>query len=236
MKVLAAALCFACSGAIASEPVAAPVPDTAALIERCAPKVDVDTLGALVRTESSGHVFVLSDDGPTRLPWRQRKQMIRSIFPSSAQEAADVARKLINDGHLVGIGLTQINSQNLGGLGVTVEQLLDPCTNLAVGARLLRSLYQQALRSGRFPTADRALGAAISAYNTGNFNDGFSNGYVSKVLANMVVGVPRLRADPAPTRTMRTVFADGRARGSSAVGMREDSAWNARTAPLEVDW
>jgi type IV secretion system protein VirB1 len=202
--------------------------NTAALIARCAPKVDVDTMGALVRTESSGHMYVLSDDGPARLPWRLRKTMIRSIFPGSAQEAAEIARQLIGEGHLVGIGLTQISSQNLAGLGVTIEQLLDPCTNLAVGARVLRSLYQQALQSGRYPTVDQALGAAVSAYNTGNFSDGIANGYVSKVLANMSAGIPKLSAASAPMRVASI------ARGPA--GKVESSALKARTASLDVDW
>jgi type IV secretion system protein VirB1 len=181
-------------------------------------------------------MFVLSDDGPAGLPWQQRKHMIRSIFPGSAEEAADVARKLIVAGHLVGIGLTQINSQNLRGLGVTIDQLLDPCTNLAVGARLLRSLYQQALRSKRYATRDQALGAAVSAYNTGSFSDGFSNGYVRKVLANMAAGIPRLRAEPAPMRVVKTAYADAGAKGPMPAHQRVDGAWKARTAPLDVDW
>lgn len=232
MRLGAAAIGLACVCGVHAVSLAAAAPDTAELIAKCAPKVDVDTLGAIVRAESSGHVFVLSDDGPAGLPWRQRKHLVRSIFPGSAQEAAETARKLIDAGHLVGIGLTQINSQNLRGLGVTVEELFDPCTNLAVGARLLRSFYQQALRSGRYANVDQALGAAVSAYNTGNFSDGFANGYVSKVLANMAAGVPRLRADPAPTRGMATAYADGK----GVPVKREDSAWKARNAPLEVDW
>lgn len=162
--------------------------------------------------------------------------MVRSIFPGSAAEAAGIARRLISDGHMVGIGLTQINSQNLSGLGVTVEQLLDPCTNLSVGARLLRSLYQQALRSGRYRTSDQALGAAVSAYNTGNFSDGLANGYVSKVLANMAMGIPKLNAMPAPTRGTSTAYADRGTGSASSTSKRVRSVWSARTAPLEVDW
>lgn len=234
MKFNIMALLFLATSAGAAEP-GIVTPDTAELIERCAPKVDVETLGAIVRTESSGHVFVLSDDGPARLPWQQRKHMIRSIYPGSAAEASEIARKLIDDGHLVGIGLTQINSQNLNGLGVTINQLLDPCMNLAVGARLLRSLYQKALRSGRYPTPDRAVGAALSAYNTGSFSDGFANGYVSRVLANMSAGVPRLRATSEPTRGMGPALADGGGKNRD-VSKRDESALKARTASLDVVW
>jgi type IV secretion system protein VirB1 len=205
---------------------------TAQLISRCAPKVDADTMGALVRTESSGHVFVLSDSGPRSLPWRERKHLVRSFYPGSAQEAATIASELINQGHLVDIGLTQINSQNLAGLGVSVEQLFDPCTNIATGAKLLRALYDRALRSGRFRSADQALGAAVSAYNTGNFSDGFANGYVAKVLANMTSGAPRLWATRAPTRGQQAGSASSQ-RVTKTRGV--DAALKARTASMEVE-
>lgn len=233
MKRVAAALWLVLGCAV--EPAVAAAPNSAELIARCAPMVDAETLGAIVQAESSGHVFVLSDDGPARLPWHQRKSMIRSIYPGSAREAADIAHQLIGDGHLVGIGLTQINSQNLSGLGVTVEQLLDPCTNLAVGARLLRSLYQKALRMGKYPTPDQALGAAVSAYNTGNFTDGISNGYVSKVLTNMAKGLPQLWASAAPTRVVRAGDPNVSPRSLSAI-KGENSVLKARTASLDVDW
>lgn len=42
--------------------------------------------------------------------------------------------------------------------------------------------YQAALR--QFPE-DQAFKAALSAYNTGNFRQGFANGYVQKVLNNL---------------------------------------------------
>lgn len=206
--------------------------ETAQLIARCAPMVDTETLGAIVLTESSGHIYVLSDDGPGGLPWEQRKKLIRSIYPGSAQEAANIARELIGQGHLVGIGLTQINSQNLSRLGVSVEQLLDPCINLGVGSRLLHSLYEEAVRSKRYPNADQALGAAISAYNTGNFSDGLSNGYVRKVLANMAVGMPRLWASKLATRSV----VPKRRADIGRLDRDHDGAWQARNAPLDVQW
>jgi type IV secretion system protein VirB1 len=186
------------------------------LIARCAPGVDVETLGAIVRAESSGHVFVLSDDGPRHLPWSRRKHMLRSIYPATAEEAASEARRLIAAGHLVGIGLTQISSQHLPGLPVTIEQLLDPCTNLATGAGMLRTLYQKARATARYADPQHALGAAISAYNTGNFSDGFTNGYVHKVLANMKAGMPKLSSRALPTRGMRHTAAPAQLVASAA--------------------
>lgn len=178
--------------------------ETAAdLIEQCAPRVDAGTMSAIVRTESSGHMFVLSDDGPRGLPWSKRKHLIRSIYPGTREEAASIARRLIGDGHLVGIGLTQVSSQHLPRLGISIEQLLDPCTNVSTGAGILHSLFVQAKGTGNYRNEDEALGAAVSAYNTGNFRDGFVNGYVRKVLANMRAGVPQLFAKPSAIRTAK---------------------------------
>lgn len=176
--------------------------DSAALLARCAPKVHVETLGAIVRTESNGDVFVVSDDGPRGMPWSQRKHLLRSFKPASAQEAAELARHLIAKGHLVGMGLTQVNSQHLPTLGVSIEQLFDACTNLTVGGQMLSRLYQQAL--GRFKDEQAALRAAISAYNTGNFRDGLLNGYVVKVVANARNGVPVLKTATVPAEKKRS--------------------------------
>lgn len=207
--------------------------DAAALMSRCAPKVNYETLGAIVRTESSGQMYVLSDDGPRGLPWSQRKSMIQSIYPSDAKEAAAIAVSLIEKGHLVGIGLTQVNSQHLYRLNVSVEELLDPCRNLAVGSQILSDLYEKAKASRRYANDQQSLGAAISAFNTGNFQDGFENGYVRKVLDNLRAGVPKITAIGAPTRrvgnALSTPMANSQAR---RVRSAKDDA---RYAGLDVE-
>ncbi|MFC7627109.1 lytic transglycosylase domain-containing protein [Paraburkholderia humisilvae] len=187
---------------------------------QCAPGVHPTTLSAIVRTESSGHAYVLADSGPRNLPWSARKSMVRSFYPSSPQEAADIAKSLIDSGHLVDIGLTQISSQNLPRLGLTVEQLLDPCVNLRAGGQILTDFYLNALR--QYNDQQTALLAAISAYNTGNFESGFSNGYVQRVVTNAGATVPELkttalRALPANRggSSRRSARADGESRRTS---------------------
>lgn len=160
------------------------MPDLTALMQQCAPNVGVVTMRAIVRTESGGNPFILADAGPAHLPWSVRKDMVRTLRPSSAQEAAALVAQLIAEGHIVAIGLTQINAKNLPALGMTVEQALDPCQNLRGGARILTDFYRTALR--RFGPANEqaALQAALSAYWSGNMADGFGGGYVQKVLDN----------------------------------------------------
>ncbi|MDN4572024.1 lytic transglycosylase, catalytic [Pandoraea cepalis] len=177
------------------------------LMRTCAPNVHPVTLGAIVRTESRGHAYVLSDDGPNGLPWSERKKMLRSFYPDSVEEAETIATKLIAANHRVGIGLAQVNSSNLASLGLTVRTALDPCTNLRAGAQILTANYRAALK--RFSDEQDALLAAISAYNTGDFSNGFTNGYVGRVVDATGFAVPALRTSTVPRTTRRLAAGTG---------------------------
>jgi type IV secretion system protein VirB1 len=161
------------------------------LMSRCAPTIHPTTLSAIIRTESGGNKYALADAGPRHLPWRIRKNMVRSFYPKTPQDAASIAKNLINKGHIVAIGLTQLSSRNLKKLGLTVEEVLDPCTNLRSGGQILTEFYTHALK--KYSEPNQALLAAISAYNTGNFQNGFSNGYVKTVLSASLQQVPQLK-------------------------------------------
>lgn len=140
----------------------------AALIATCAPSVHLTTMAAVVRVESSGDPFALNVNKARRQP----------PPASSAAEAARVARWYISKGYSVDLGLGQVNNRNLGWLGLSIEEALDPCTNLAAGARILTDAYRR-VSQGQ-PDAQAALKAALSAYNTGSPVKGFLNGYVAK--------------------------------------------------------
>lgn len=164
--------------------------DLDALVASCAPLVHPITMSKLIRVESAGRYFAVSDDGPAGLPWSQRKKLIRSYNPKSYEEAVVVARRLRDTGHLFGLGLAQVSSRNLARFGLTLEQALDPCTNLRTGSEILTEFYLDA--SKKNPNPNLAVLQAISAYNTGNFVDGFNNGYVRKVVSANQVAVPAL--------------------------------------------
>jgi hypothetical protein len=53
------------------------------------------------------------------------------------------------------VGIAQINTANFGWLGLTMETALDPCRNLAAGARVLFAKY-----NGNPPDAGKAAYAA----------------------------------------------------------------------------
>lgn len=140
------------------------------LASQCAPSVAPQTVAAIVRTESRGHQFALNVNGG-RQPAPQ----------SNAADAAATARRYINAGYSVDLGLGQINSRNLRGLGLTLETIFEPCTNVAALGTILSANYKS-VRPGRHP--QEALRMALSMYNTGSSSRGFANGYVGKVVAS----------------------------------------------------
>lgn len=138
----------------------------------CAPHVSPATLAHIVRVESSGNPLAVNVNvirGRPRFPVPRIR---------SAAQAAQVAHQAISQGYNVDLGLMQVNSRNLRGLGYTVEQMFDPCTNVRAGARILTDNYGRAVRE--HGPGQPALLAALSAYNTGDFNRGFRNGYIAR--------------------------------------------------------
>lgn len=134
----------------------------------CAPNVAPVTLQAMARVES----------GDNPLAIHVNATRVQPLPAHNAQEAARAAETFIARGYSVDIGLMQINSRQLASLGVTVDQMLDPCANIRAAATILTADYAAAtrLRGDGQP----ALQAALSAYNSGDFYRGFANGYVAR--------------------------------------------------------
>jgi type IV secretion system protein VirB1 len=134
----------------------------------CAPNVAPATLEAVISVESGGSPFAVhvNELRPQPKP------------PHDAQDAAQIAARFITLGYSVDIGLMQVNSRNLAALGVTIEQALDPCTNIRSGATILTADYVEAAHTRG--NGQSALQVALSAYNTGDFYRGFGNGYVTR--------------------------------------------------------
>jgi type IV secretion system protein VirB1 len=137
-----------------------------ALIEHCAPSVAPATILKIIKTESGGDAYALHVNGYGRLP---------SSGLAAAHRYAQIA---IEAGYSVDIGLMQINSQHLKRFHLTIQQALEPCTNLRVGSILLTASYLEAARI--FGRGQVALQHALSAYNTGDFQRGLDNGYVAQ--------------------------------------------------------
>jgi type IV secretion system protein VirB1 len=150
----------------------------AAALLACAVNVAPATLEAVIRVESGGDPLALNVN---RLAGPQP-------YPATLPDAVRLAERYIHQGYSVDLGLMQVNSRNLAALGYSIAQVLDPCINIQGGARILTADYAEAARSRGEGQA--ALQAALSAYNTGSFYQGFENGYVAKYYGPN--GVPAL--------------------------------------------
>ncbi|WP_305812893.1 lytic transglycosylase domain-containing protein [Photobacterium leiognathi] len=112
--------------------------------------------------------------------------------PKTKADAIQLANYYIRLGHSVDLGYMQVNSNNLKKYGVTVNDMFNPCKNIAVGSTILLHAYQRALKSKREPQV--ALRHALSIYNTGNMTYGFKNGYVKKYTGLSTVTPPKAYA------------------------------------------
>lgn len=102
-----------------------------------------------------------------------------AVFPRTRVEAERVLARALRTEPSVDIGLLQINSQWLPRLRIEPASLLDPCTNVHVGAAILAANFLKASRPGRSHLA--ALVAALSAYHSGSETAAVK--YAEKVLS-----------------------------------------------------
>jgi soluble lytic murein transglycosylase-like protein len=123
---------------------------------------------AIVQVESGGNPLAIGDNTARR-----------SYYPHNRAAAQRLARRLLDAGHQLDLGIAQIDSMNFPGFGVNVHTLFDPCINLSIGAKILSDDYAFAAR--RYRDAQVALRHAIGMYNTGRPNGGAR--YIARVVA-----------------------------------------------------
>ncbi len=148
---------------------------------QCGPSVHVHTLVSVAQAESQLDTLAIHDNTTGR-----------TYHPANADEAIELATGLVSvKRHSADLGVMQINSANFGMLDLSVADAFDACKNIAAGARVLVEGYQPPAAGA---DAQEALLRAVSRYNTGTPDRGFSNGYVHRVqlAANQVVPAIRL--------------------------------------------
>lgn len=181
---IAATLTIALATIPSSPAKAASMPSVAALAQQCAPNVSPLTMASVVARESAARRLAINVNGNYRLP-RQ---------PTNKDEAAATVDWLEAHDFNFDVGIAQINSGNFSHLGVSARELLDPCTNLKAAAVVLSDCYARAIKAGG--EGQKALLHALSCYNTGSQTRGFTNGYVSQVVAQArVLQIPALLSD-----------------------------------------
>lgn len=200
----------------------------AELVRQCAPNVHPLTMGSIVAAESGGNPYALLDNGSAYLPRSART--VRSFRPQSKPEAVMLAKNLIDAGHIVDMGLGQINSRNLSKLGMTVENAFDPCHNVWAGQTILSNFYSQAI--AKYGDDKKALLHALSGYNTGSMTAGLTNGYVERVLSMSKIPLPSLKVAPAYNQGYSRVIA-GQATGHGVISGRI-TAHQAKLASADV--
>ena len=146
------------------------------IAQHCAPAVSVSTMAAIVKTESSFNPLAIG----INVDKNEKKPKIAT--PKTANEAVTTANWLLSHGYNIDIGLGQINSANLSRLGVSVDDMFNPCSNINAAGTILKGNYSSYLKDA--PNEQAALRAAISGYNTGSPTKGFGNGYVKAVISN----------------------------------------------------
>lgn len=134
------------------------------LIKQCASGVPERVALAIISQESGFNPYAIGVN----------RAKVSFSKPKNQSEAIYIAKKLISSGHNIDMGYAQINSANLKWLGLSVDQVFDPCTNLKAMQHILGDCYNRAGGNNR-------LQKAFSCYNTGNHSSGFNNGYVRKV-------------------------------------------------------
>ncbi len=191
-------------------------------IQQCAPSAPTSIIEAIIRTESSFNPLAINMNRGVKLA-RQ---------PASRKEAEAWVRWLKANGYNFDAGLMQINSGNWEKLGLTPESVFDVCENIRAGSKIFGENYSRATRA--FGPGRTSLVSALSAYNTGDFNAGIRNGYVSRVVQNArtaEIGAieeipPLIPAD----KNIRDPIARNRKEDSEISGDRDSDPYRAPTS------
>jgi type IV secretion system protein VirB1 len=147
------------------------------LLLMCAPAVAPITMAAVIKQESGGKPWVIYNNTTKK----------SATFDSKVIAVA-AATAAIDHGDSVDMGLAQINSRNLPSLGLSVDQVFDPCTNIAAGAAILAAGFQ---RTG-------SLNGALSTYNTGRPDSKIGADYAQKVYGQAGVKTPDVKVPAIP--------------------------------------
>ena len=171
--------------------------DITKLQSSCLPTAPLSTLRAVVQVESGGNPNAMQIDFPKGLLKRCRlaEGTLRlKRQPTNQREALDWLAYFQSYDIFVDVGLMQVSTAEAKRRGISPESLLEPCTNLRVGWQILEDAYQ--IEKKTYGPGQEALRHAISRYNTGDPQQGITNGYLARVFA----AVRRLQAGPPMER------------------------------------
>lgn len=111
-------------------------------------------MSAIVAYESGARPYAIGDNTAHR-----------TYEPTTRPAASRLASALLRQGHNIDAGYAQINSSNFSTFGLDPDNVFDSCTNVAIGAQILRAAYRTCART--YGPGQLALIHALSIYNTG---------------------------------------------------------------------
>jgi type IV secretion system protein VirB1 len=123
------------------------------VVARCAPRVAPRTALAIISVESSGKWWAVNDNDRTAPDF------------ATPEAAIAYAERRVAEGGNIDLGLSQLNSSHLAEFHVTVREAFEPCTNVALGMKVLQDAWLQA--QARYGNTRDALFHAFEAYNGG---------------------------------------------------------------------
>lgn len=118
-----------------------------------------------------------------------------SYWPATREQASVLAKSLLRAGHSLDVGIGQLNNSNFAGIGVGVDDVLDPCINVRVTGELLERDWLEAFSAVGYNRARerQAIFMTASLYNKNslfgapayvrNVVDASQTGYVRTVVA-----------------------------------------------------
>lgn len=184
-----------------------------ALADKCAPDVSKDTLQALIKTESSMNPLAIAVVGG------KVKQ------PSTLSDALALVKELESQGSNYSLGLGQINVKNFKRLGVTAEDMFEPCKNLQAAQHILKECFVKAQKEDK--TEGQQLGDALSCYYSGNEQTGYK-GYVQQVVSNadkyVSVKIPSIKEVKKELKSRPAVVAVTSTSGTESIMIASDHA------------
>lgn len=184
-----------------------------ALADKCAPDVSKDTLQALIKTESSMNPLAIAVVGG------KVKQ------PSTLSDALALVKELESQGSNYSLGLGQINVKNFNRLGVTAEDMFEPCKNLQAAQHILKECFVNAQKEDK--TEGKQLGDALSCYYSGNEQTGYK-GYVQQVVSNAdeyaSVKIPSIKEVKKELKSRPAVVAVTSTSGTESIMIASDHA------------
>lgn len=160
---------------------------------RCAPSVSVDTLKALVKSQSNFnpyHLEVLHGDSGKNEPAPTTRAESTSFI-----EAMQSMAILTEAGQDFRIGLTGINQKLTTKYGVKPEQLLDGCTNLAVASVILGQCFSQTQKT---QSNTSRVTQALACFALENGQTGYALSYAQQLTGELPFSVPSFKKPSEP--------------------------------------